>query len=75
MGNELWRKSATELAAMIARRDTSSRAVVEAHLVRIAAVNPAVNAVVSTDADGALAAADAADKAVAAGKALGRSLL
>ncbi|TFU05807.1 indole acetimide hydrolase [Polymorphobacter arshaanensis] len=71
MGNELWRNSATELAAMIARRDTSSRAVVEAHLARIAAVNPAVNAVVSTDAAGALAAADAADKAVAAGAALG----
>ena len=71
MAGELWTQSASTLAAMIARRETTSRAVVEAHLARIEAVNPAVNAVVSVDADGARAAADAADRSIAAGAPLG----
>ena len=37
---ELWRMSATELAAVIQRRQASVREVVEAHLRRIDAVNP-----------------------------------
>ena len=56
---------------MIARGETSSRAVVEAHLERIAEVNPALNAVVTVLAGEALAGADAADADVAAGKPLG----
>lgn len=71
MTTHLWQHSATRLAAMIATRETTSRAVVEAHLARIEAVNPAVNAVVTVLADTALAAADAADTAVAAGTPLG----
>nr|WP_310524673.1 amidase [Polymorphobacter sp.] len=71
MATELWQQSASSLAAMIAARQTTSRAVIEAHLARIAAVNPAVNAVVTVLADTALASADAADQAVAAGTPLG----
>jgi amidase len=71
MGNELWRKGALELAGMIARREVSSREVVQAHLARIDEVNPKLNAVVRRLDDTALAAADAADAAVAAGGALG----
>ncbi|GGE17340.1 indoleacetamide hydrolase [Polymorphobacter glacialis] len=71
MAIELWQQSATSLAAMIAARQTTSRAVIEAHLARIAAVNPAVNAIVTVLTDSALAAADAADAAVASGGELG----
>ena len=57
MSNELWRKGALELAGMIARRDVSSREVVEAHFARIDEVNPRLNAVVRRLDDTALAAA------------------
>jgi len=67
----LWTRSAIDLAAGIAAREYSAREVVTAHLDRIAAVNPPVNAVVAVLADSALAAADAADAAVAAGEPLG----
>ena len=71
MSDELWRKGALELAGLIARREVSSVEVVRAHLARIDAVNPKLNAIVRRmDAD-ALAAAEAADRAVAAGEALG----
>jgi amidase len=69
---ELWRHGALELAGMIARREVSSREVVEAHLARIDEVNPRLNAVVRRLDDEARRAADAADAAVAAGSALGR---
>ena len=72
MGTELWSKSALELAAMIAGREVSSREVVEAHLARIDAVNPRLNAVVRVLADEARAGADAADAAVRSGGPLGR---
>ncbi|HNJ96912.1 MAG TPA: amidase [Ilumatobacteraceae bacterium] len=71
MSGELWRKSALELAGLIARKEVSSREVVQAHLARIDEVNPWVNAVVRRLDDTALAAADAADRAVAEGKPLG----
>ncbi len=71
MTEELWKKDARELAAMIARRDVSSREVVEAHLARIDAVNPRLNAVVRRLDDEALAAADRADEAVHGGEAIG----
>ena len=64
---ELWRMSATELAEVIRSRRASSEEVVEAHLRRIEAVNPAINAVVIVMAEEALAAARAADGMVAAG--------
>jgi amidase len=69
--SELWRKSAVELAAMIRDREVSSREVVLAHLDRIEAVNPHLNAIVRLLPDQALAAADAADRAVADGTGLG----
>ena len=68
---ELWQLPATELAARIRAREVSSREVLEAHLERVDAVNPHVNAVVRVLADEARAAADAADRAVAAGAPLG----
>lgn len=61
--NELCDRSAIDLAAMIAKREVSSREVVEAHLARIEAVNPTVNAITVVLAEQALAAADAADAA------------
>ena len=71
MSDELWRKGALELAGMIANKEVSSREVVQAHLSRIDEVNPWLNAVVRRLDDTALAAADEADKAVAAGGPLG----
>jgi amidase len=69
--SELWQRSAAELAAMIRSREVSSRDVIQAHLDRVEAVNPQVNAVVRLLADQALAAAAAADRAVASGIELG----
>lgn len=71
MSSELWRKGALELAGMIASREVSSREVVAAHLARIDEVNPHLNAIVRRWDDASLAAADAADQAVAAGGPLG----
>jgi len=71
MANELWRRGAVELAADIADRTVSSREVVQAHLDRIAEVNPHVNAVVRVMADDALRMADEADRAVKSGVELG----
>ena len=67
MSNELWRHSATELAELIRKKDVSSREVVESHLNRIEAVNPAVNAVTRVLADSALEAADQADASAVSG--------
>lgn len=68
---EIFYRDATELASLISSKEISSREVVQAHIDRIAAVNPKINAVVTLMADQALAAADAADRAVAAGAPLG----
>ncbi len=68
---EIWRSSAGELAQAIVRRQLSSREVVQAHLDRIEAVNPKLNAVVLVLTRDALAAADAADKATVSGVPLG----
>jgi amidase len=64
---ELWRMGATELAQVIRTKQASSREVVEAHLRRIEAVNPAVNAVVVVLGERALEAATLADREVARG--------
>lgn len=71
MGQELWKLGAVELAEAIRSRRVSSREVVEAHLSRIEAVNPSLNAVVVVLAEQALEAADAADSALAAGEEAG----
>src|SRR6202042_1827507 len=65
------RRSANELAALIARKGVSSHEVVEAHLARIATVNPKLNAVVKVLAEEARKGADEADRKVAANDALG----
>lgn len=69
--NELCTKGATELAAMIASSKVTSAEVIDAYLVRIEAVNPAVQAVTVTLAAEARAAAIAVDRAIAAGKSPG----
>ena len=51
MTTELWQLSATELAARIARRDTTARAAPESVLARIAVANPLVNALASVTPD------------------------
>ena len=69
--SEIWQLSATELAQRVAQRQLSAAEVVDAHLSRIAAVNPALNAVVRVLADEARAAAHVADRRLAAGEAVG----
>ena len=68
---ELWRMSACELAAGIARKDFSCSEAVDAHLRRIESVNPSLNAIVKTLAEDARRNATEADRKVAAGQALG----
>jgi amidase len=63
--------SASALARRIAGRELTAREVIEAHLRRIEAVNGQINAVVQLDAERALSAADAADRAVGGGAPLG----
>ena len=67
MAEALWRWSASELAVAIRNRDCSSEEVVRAHLERIDAVNPRVNAVTMILAEEALNAARRADEQVASG--------
>jgi len=62
---------ARELVRSIRRKEVSSLELTEYFLKRIERHNPAVNAVVTVDADGARRAARAADEAVARGAALG----
>jgi Asp-tRNA(Asn)/Glu-tRNA(Gln) amidotransferase A subunit family amidase len=63
--------TARDLRAAIGAKTVSPVELLEACLARIAAVNPAVNAVVALDADRARAAARAAEAAVMRGDALG----
>jgi amidase len=65
---EIWQLSATELAGAVRNRRLSATEVTEAHLERIAAVNPALNAVVQQFPDEALAAARAVDARIGAGE-------
>ena len=58
---ELWRLDALTLIAMIRNGQISSREAVQSSLDRLAAVNPALNAVVVTMHESALAAALDAD--------------
>src|ERR1700735_2149047 len=67
----IYYKDATELASLIRTKQLSSREVVQAHLDRIENINPRVNAIVTLLAEDALKGADAADKAVKNGEALG----
>ncbi len=71
MNTEPWRLGATELAQRIRRRELNAREATASVLARIADVNPRLNALPDVMADEALAAADAADRALAAGLAPG----
>lgn len=71
MTEALWRLGAVELAARIRTRQLSAREAVASVLARIAEVNPRINALPEVMAEEALAAADAADRALAAGLAPG----
>ena len=70
MTKEIIFSDATKLAELIRTKEVSPVEVVQAHLDRVAAVNPKINAIV-TLADGALKAAKAAEAAVLAGDELG----
>jgi amidase len=67
--NALTAASASALAEAIRTRRVTAAEVVEAHLARIAAVNPQLNAVVQLTADSARREAAAADAALARGEA------
>jgi len=69
--DELWRWTATALALGIRTRAISAREATSACLRRIEQVNPSINALVEVSPEEALQAADAADRAVADGSALG----
>lgn len=68
--SDLLYSDATRLAELIRTRDVSPVEVLQAHLDRIWAVDPKVNAI-ATVADGAIEAAKAAEAAVLAGEELG----
>ncbi len=63
--------TAREMAAAVAGKEISARELLDLHLDRVAAVNPAVNAVVSLDEERARAGAAEADERLARGEAVG----
>ncbi|HEV7735040.1 MAG TPA: amidase [Candidatus Binatia bacterium] len=69
--SEITFRSAGALAQAIRQRTVSSRELLEHYLARVDRLNPALNAVVTIDAEGARAAADAADAALARRDTLG----
>lgn len=71
MITELIWASAIDLASAIRQRQVSAVEVIQAHLDHIAAVNPALNAIVTLDEAGALLQARAADEALARGMSVG----
>ena len=73
--DELCLLSGTELARRIRAGEVTSRAVVEAHIARIEAVNPTINAVVAKRYEAARAEADAADVRIAAATKAGPAAL
>lgn len=68
---EPWQMTASEIAARVRARDLSAVEVTTAHLERLAAVNPALNAVVQDMPDQALAEAAAVDARLARGEEVG----
>jgi len=70
-GTEITTATAVEIAELIASKQVSAVEVAQAHLDRIAAIDPSVHAFLHVDADGALEQARAVDHATAAGQAVG----
>ncbi len=68
---ELWKLTATETAAKVKAREVSAVEVAESALERLAAANPAINAVVDEMPEEALAAARAVDTALDQGLEVG----
>ena len=68
---DLWRLSATELAALIKSKKVSAREAATAALARLDAVNPAINAVVDHRPEDVLSQADGVDAAIARGEGAG----
>jgi len=70
-GDEICDLTAVDLAARIRRKQLSAREVMEAHLARIARVNPKINAIVTLVAERAMDDARKADEHQARGGVLG----
>src|SRR5215472_246650 len=64
-------QDAVAIAGLLRRREVSARDVVSAHISRIEAFNPVINAIVTRTFDAGLARAAAADDAIAGGRPLG----
>ncbi|MBB97255.1 MAG: amidase [Rhodobacteraceae bacterium] len=65
---DIWTRPATEIAELVRSKQISATEVTQAHLSRIEAVNPAINAVVQDTSAEALAAARDLDARIAAGE-------
>src|SRR6202042_2777237 len=68
---DLWRLSATDIAALIRSKQVSAKQAASAALARLDAVNPAINAVVDHRPDDVLAQATEVDAAIARGEDVG----
>ncbi len=66
--SDLWHLSAAQIALAVRKGDLSASEVTRAHLDRLGAVNPVINAVVQDCAENALAAAAAVDARISAGE-------
>jgi len=69
---DLWRLSATDIAALIRSKKVSAKEAALAGLARLDAVNPKINAVIDHRPDDVLAQAGAIDAAIARNEDLGR---
>jgi amidase len=65
---DIWRLSATQIADAVKSKQVSAVEVTQAHLDRVAAVNPAINAIVQEFPDEAIAAAQLVDAKIAKGE-------
>ncbi len=68
---DIWQLSATEAARGIRENQFSSESLTRSHLARLESANPAINAVVNTTHELALAQAQTADEAIAQGSSMG----
>ncbi|HEY2638418.1 MAG TPA: amidase [Streptosporangiaceae bacterium] len=68
---DLCMQDAVAIAGMLRRREVSAREVVQAHIARVEAFDPAINAIVTRTFEVALDRAVAADDAIAGGRAIG----
>src|SRR5215510_11936786 len=64
-------RSATQLAMAIRRKKIGSLELLDLYLERVAKYNPALNAIIATDVEGARKRARAADRALARGERCG----